>query len=55
MATINSVTRKAASTASSPATYPLGVQWYCPFEPRTATAMLNCMTFKNKGGFSHAV
>lgn len=54
MPTINSVARKAARTAKSPATYPFGVQWYCPFEPTTATTMQNCMIFKSNG-VSHAV
>lgn len=48
------VARNAASTATRPATYPFGVQWYCPFDPTMATTMQNCMIFKNKG-LSHAV
>ena len=53
---INSVTRNAASKANSPATYPFGVQWYCPLEPITATTMQNWMTFKmNCKGASYAV
>ena len=51
---IANVTRNAVATATRPATYPLGVQWYRPFEPTMATTMQNCTIFRNKGA-SHAV
>lgn len=40
------VASSAANAPTSTATYPLGVQWYCPFDPATPTKMQNCMTFK---------
>jgi hypothetical protein len=44
------VAKKAASTPASPATYPFGVQWNCPFDPTTATTMQNCMILRSMGG-----